>query len=315
MAFEARSGRTNVLARKGVLSFTAQLVLIACPTLSPAGMNSAQAEGNAAATAVSWHEEWPRFRSWEYGGTILLGATSYYVRFYLLGSNEVKWQGANAFDDGIRGWLRARSVGGRTLADKLSWVFSVHDQLLPFAFDLPIALVRGSPDVTWQMAMMDAEAYAVTSLVNNLLFYTVGRGRPSSPDCAANPNYDPTCGMGAGSSFPSGHVVFAATGAGLTCVHHRYLPLYGAPNLDAAACGIALTALAGTAITRVVSDHHYATDTLTGAAIGLAGGVGLPWILHYRTGEAVTRQAHPGPVVVLPMSLSGAVGVSVAGIL
>jgi len=272
----------------------------------------AHAEAAPGVVALSWNEDWSRFRPWEYAATAATGAGSYYVRYHLLGSNEVKWQGHNSFDDTIRSWLRARSVDGRTLADNLSWAFAVHDELLPFAFDLPIAVVRGSPDVAWQMLMLDAEAYAVTSLVNNLLFYTVRRGRPSSPDCAANPSYDPTCGMGSGSSFPSGHVVFAATGAGLTCVHHRYLPLYGNANLDAAACGVALVALTGTAVTRIVSDHHYATDTLVGAVIGLGGGYGIPWSLHYRTGRSRDARHHAslGSMFVMPMTAPGSLGLT-----
>jgi membrane-associated phospholipid phosphatase len=113
----------------------------------------------------------------------------------------------------------------------------------------------------------------------------VGRGRPGLDDCRANPNYDVLCGMAENNvSFPSGHTLTIATAAGLTCVHHRYLPLYGSVAADRGACAFATALTVATAVARLMSDRHFASDTLIGGAIGFGSGYGLPWLLHYRGG-------------------------------
>jgi membrane-associated phospholipid phosphatase len=261
---------------------------------------------------LTWNPSWPRFRIWEYAATAGIGATSWYLRYHLMGVTPVKWQGDNFFDDAARSWLRADTPDGRTLADNISQDFSLMGYLYPFGIDLPVILLaHRDPALAWQVLMMDLEAFAVTGLVTNILFWKAGRGRPSTPDCNANPHYDPSCGMGDGSSFPSGHVVIIATAAGLTCVHHRYLPLYGDARADAGACALMLVATTATAVGRVMGDRHHATDTLTASALGLGGGYGLPWLLHYRRGSTAARL----PVTLIPFSGAGQIGLGLFGLL
>jgi membrane-associated phospholipid phosphatase len=162
---------------------------------------------------------------------------------------------------------------------------------------------------------MNLEANAVAGFINNALFYQVGRGRPSYVGCAADPGYDPLCGgTGNNASFPSGHVLGIATAAGLTCVHHRYLPLYGHPAADAGACALMSLATVITGATRVIADRHYASDVAVGATIGFLGGYGLPWLLHYRTGADAERPA-TRHVFLLPFAGGRSVGIGVAGLL
>jgi membrane-associated phospholipid phosphatase len=73
-------------------------------------------------------------------------------------------------------------------------------------------------------------------------------------------------------------------------------------------------ATAATGVTRIVADRHYASDVVVGAAIGFAGGYGLPWLLHYRTaGEGAGPEARR--VVFVPFGGAGSVGIGVAGLL
>ena len=91
-------------------------------------------------------------------------------------------------------------------------------------------------------------------------------------------------------------------------MHHAHLPLYGSAAGDAAACAVALLAAGTTGTLRVVSDNHYASDVLLGAAIGLGSGLGLPWLLHYRGGatQASSDARRPGASIgLLPGFLSG----------
>src|SRR6185369_8075255 len=94
---------------------------------------------------------------------------------------------------------------------------------------------------------------------------------------------DPLCEKGKKfAGFPSGHAVSAFTAAGLSCVHHAHLPLYGGGLPDALACAAALTVASGVGVVRIMGDRHYVSDVIVGAAIGFLVGFGLPSLLHYR---------------------------------
>lgn len=265
---------------------------------------------------VEWNPRWQRFRWWEYGATPILGATSVYLHYYAPLPAQPKWQGDNAFDDAFRGWLRADTVDGRARAGTIGDALWLGGTAMPFVVDVPVAfLAHRQPRVAWQLLMMDLEANAVSGFINNALFYEVGRGRPSYASCAADSGYDPLCGgTGNNASFPSGHVLAIATAAGLTCVHHHYLPLYGDGIADASACAVMSLATVATGVTRIVADRHYMSDVLVGAAIGFGTGYGLPWALHYRAG-ASGAESEPSRVVLVPFGAPGAVGLAAGGAL
>ena len=264
---------------------------------------------------VEW--VWPRFRLWEYGGTAATYAASWYVRNHELPPDHPTWLGANPFDDTIRDWLRARTRAGRATAVTASDRLSLAGTAYPFAIDLPVVLfAHREPRVMWELLMMDLEANAVAGLLNNTLFHFAGRARPSSPACAADPSYDDLCGNTANNaSFPSGHVMTIATAAGLVCVHHRYLPIYGADAADGAACLLLSAATLATGVARIEADRHFATDVLAGGSIGFLSGYGLPWLLHYRSGAARDDRGRPrAGVTLLPLAGPDALGLSVAGL-
>lgn len=268
------------------------------------------------APRVEWNPNWRRFRWWEYGATPILGGASIYLHYYAPLPAQAKWQGDNAFDDAVRGWLRADTVDGRAEAGAISDALWWGGTAVPFVVDVPVVFFAyRQPQLAWQILMMDLEANAVAGFINNALFYEVGRGRPSYANCAADPNYDPLCGAtGNNASFPSGHVLGIATAAGLTCVHHRYLPLYRHRAADAGACGLMVAATAATGVTRIMADRHYTSDVLIGGAIGFAAGYGLPWLLHYRTGAEVGGP-EPGHVILVPFGGAQSVGMGIAGAL
>src|SRR5256885_4524948 len=71
-------------------------------------------------------------------------------------------------------------------------------------------------------------------------------------------------------SFFSGHTSFAFTSATLLCFQHGRLNLYGAA--DGVVCPAALAVASLTGLLRIGADRHWATDVLTGAALGAAAG-------------------------------------------
>jgi membrane-associated phospholipid phosphatase len=277
-----------------------------------------RADGPAAPRPrVEWSASWRPFAPWEYAGTAAVGAVSLYLYHYAPLPAQAKWQGDNAFDDTIRGWLRADTAAGRAQAANASDLLWLAGTAMPFVVDLPVALlVHRQPRLTWELLMMDLEANAVAGFINNASFAFVGRGRPDHRDCAADPSYDPLCGIGNNASFPSGHTLGIATGAGLTCVHHRYLPLYGNRAADAGVCALMIAGTVATAMTRVMADRHYASDTLVGAAVGFGSGYGLPWLLHYRARGHPLGPASGAPTAVLvPFAAGGKLGIGVVGLL
>lgn len=153
---------------------------------------------------------------------------------------------------------------------------------------------HGSADVAWEMAMMDIEALTFNAMLNGVVAGLTSRERPyhercgdpyvaRTDDCTDNKRYR---------SFYSGHTSTSFTIAGLVCMHHAQLPIYGGGAPDMLACSSSFLFASAVGLLRVVSDQHYTTDVLTGAAIGTATGLGLPWLLHYRGGASTTTE-HP----------------------
>jgi membrane-associated phospholipid phosphatase len=133
------------------------------------------------------------------------------------------------------------------------------------------------------MALITAEALAVTAAVHGLVAGFVGRERPygrncgttideSLDDCEQDRRYR---------SFFSGHTSLSFAAAGVACSHHARHDVFGDDLADALACGAAFLAAGTNGAMRIVGDQHYATDVAMGAAIGTLGGLGVPWLLHY----------------------------------
>jgi len=146
---------------------------------------------------------------------------------------------------------------------------------------LLLPAIDRSFDVMWELGMMDAEAYALSGLLTASLYDTTGRARPSYADCLSGKSIDPYCNAGEFASFPSGHTAVAMTAAGLMCAHHGALPLYGGGAPDVVACVDGLVLATADGVLRLMADRHYASDVLTGGAIGFFSGYALPMLLHF----------------------------------
>jgi membrane-associated phospholipid phosphatase len=287
------------------------------PSPPPEAPESRQKEAPPS-SRVYWSPDWPRFRLSEYIGTVVLGAASIYLHYFAPLPSQAKWQGDNAFDDSIRNWLVLDTPEARARAARVSDVLWLGGTAVPFVVDLPVALfVHRDRDLTWQLLLMDLEANAVAGFINNGLFFVAGRGRPSHKSCEEDPSYDPLCGStGNNASFPSGHTLGVATAAGLMCVHHRYIPLYGNAVADGGVCALMTVATVATAVTRIMADRHYASDALIGGAIGFGSGYGLPWLLHYRYGPRLVDREEGGvKATVIPLLSPHAAGVGLVGLL
>jgi membrane-associated phospholipid phosphatase len=292
----------------------AVVLLMAWLTSVPAGA----AEPASPGPRVAWSAQWRRFQVWEYAVGAAAAAGAFAIHYQVAPPAHPLWHGDNGFDDAFRSWLRADTRDARTRANDVSNVLWLGGSVVPFVTDLPVALlVHRQPRVAGQLLLMDLEATAVSQLLNNALLFETGRARPSYQSCLSDPAYGALCGKPENNvSFPSGHVMTVATAAGLTCVHHHYLPLYGGGAADAGACVFMSAATLATGATRIMSDNHRATDVLLGAGLGFAIGYGLPWLLHYRArAETGDVEANRPAVMMVPFGVPGTLGVGVLALL
>ena len=264
---------------------------------------------------LQWDPRWYTFRPIEYVATAATGAAAIFVFLDVKASDHAKWIGPILFDTPVRDALRLRTRAGIQTALDASYYTALITPVQTLVDSIVLPVADGNPELAWQLALMDAQSFALSGLVTASLYDTIGRARPSYTECKAGTSVDPLCNAGTYASFPSGHTSAAMTGAGLICAHHGALPLYGGGAWDVAACVEGLTVGATVGVLRMMADRHYASDVLTGGAIGFFSGYGLPMLLHYRKkplGEVVSRDGLK--VAIAPGAGGIPIGAQVLGI-
>jgi membrane-associated phospholipid phosphatase len=155
----------------------------------------------------------------------------------------------------------------------------------------------------------------------------VGRQRPYAEDCgpdgqvltsSGTPLFNHCGGAGDNKSFVAGHASAVTTMAGLTCVHHQHLPLYGGGLADLAPCLFMVGAAAFTGVSRITADKHWASDVLMGWTVGALSGYVVPSLLHYGfTSHGPIGEIRSGSLtaVPIPMVYPGGAGLGIVGFL
>lgn len=204
-----------------------------------------------------------------------------------------RWRGGILFDEAARDALRFDSLQGRYWVRDMSDVGISLATTWPFLVDALVTAwwYRGRADVARDMALVSSQAFALAAGVQSLGNLVGSRERPfgrlcgkdipeKSVDCEPDVRYR---------SFFSGHATLAFTGAGLVCAHHLGLGLLG-PTGDILSCVGGYATATMTSIFRVMSDMHYASDALIGAAVGTAAGLAIPF-LHFERPKAIATKA------------------------
>jgi membrane-associated phospholipid phosphatase len=247
--------------------------------------------------SLRWDEDRPRFRPVEYAATAVVGGAAIAMYYLLPAQREPHFVGGILFDNAVRNALRVHSPSALQTVWALSDAVDVSLVALVFGLDsFAVPLLRGSPDVALQLGLMDAEAYAFSSVLTIGLYDSVGRARPSYEDCQRDPSFV-GCNVSPTASFPSGHTNEAFTAAGVSCANHGFVSMYGSRLWDGLACARDVVLATGDGLLRIVGDRHYATDVLAGAAIGFGFGYGMPTLLHY----AVARPRSSASWTLSPM--------------
>lgn len=256
---------------------------------------------------VRWDPAWQRFELGNYIGTgVLLAAT---VGSLAIPPVEDRWLQKNTFDVSARNALRLTTTAGRNTARDASDIMLVVSTNWLLVDTLIVAWWgHDAGDVAWEVALMSVEALAFDNAINGLVSALSSRQRPYGDDCVGGSEAELSdCRTSKRyRSFFSGHASTAFTSAGLTCMHHAHLPLYGGGAPDVFACASAFGVAAGTAVLRVVADQHWTSDILVGSAFGTFSGLFIPWVFHYRTGKLSEKRNRAAASFLLTPTPTGA---------
>lgn len=212
--------------------------------------------------------------------------------------------------------MRLHDPGDRLAVDLFSDAALATLVAYPILIDAGVTagIGRGDAETALVMSFIDVEALSFSSFATGAIKRIVDRERPVATECRRDPSYDPSCPSSGGHySFLSGHSALSFTGAGLICVHHTQLSLLGRDG-DALSCVTAMTLAAATGVSRIAADKHYATDVLSGAALGLFSGALMPYLLYYRGRFSPVVRA-PGGGVIAPSIGASFLGATYARVL
>lgn len=187
---------------------------------------------------------------------------------------EPRWERPILLDRRVRDRLRARTREGRERARRISdwllWTLCI----APYVGAFGAALTPGAS--TAGALLIAGQANALCAAANRVAATFIARARPWVGECLTDPDYVPDCASPERfKGFFSGHACLTFGGAAMLLVESRAFGVIPAwvPTLAATLATLV-------ALLRVVSDRHYLSDTIVGAAVGWGIGLLLPGLLH-----------------------------------
>lgn len=275
---------------------------------------------------VQWSADWPRARWWEVLDVVALTIASDEINEKWPTPTSASWKGGNFFDDWARSVFKGHSASLENAASTLGDNLYKGSVLVPYVVDnFFVALsIHRNADVALQMTLIDMQSLGFAGVVTLAAERLVPRERPFVADCGAggyvrdaSGAVSEQCGNGDDyKSFYSGHAAASATMAGLVCIHHQHIPLYGGGAADVAPCIFMIGVSALTGMTRLVADCHWASDVILGWGVGAFSGYVLPAVLHYGFGRGrAVGQMHVGSLTMMPVpeTYPGGAGLGLRG--
>jgi len=268
-------------------------------------------------TPLHWDPAWSHAGPADYvmggAGLVTLGVETILLQSRI---EPPRWEGSQLpLDKPVQELFRGRSAAVRNEAADASWVFWWAELGYPVLVDVPYAWARYGRQVAWDLLWQDAVSLSLSAVVDFTLRDVVARVRPINQECIDAGGKNCLSAPENTRSFPSGHVSEASTAAALICTQHLTLHLYGTPG-DELTCADAIAADVGLGVLRLVTDNHYLSDEVAGAAIGLAFGWGLPVLMHLH-GHTATDDGKGGQgllVAPFPMVLDHGAGLGATAI-
>lgn len=273
----------------------------------------AAAEGPPAPKkGVYWHGEWHRVSIAELIISAAVTARNETLGKLLGGPEEatIRFE-VPVLDHGARDLFRGEQKHTRDAAARLSDLGLRTLVLAPYVIDAGMALtVHRDYDVAAQLALIDFEVLTLAGMTQLLASRVIGRARPYVSACAPG-----ECAYGPYRSFLSGHAMATFTAAGLMCIHHEKLPLFGGGAPDTWACVWALSVASVTSTLRLVADEHWASDVLVGAGLGWIYGYYLPRLLHFHAAKMTKSSGGRRPDVTWLPTLTGTAESGMLGVM
>lgn len=203
------------------------------------------------------------------------------------------WRGGILFDEGFRGAIRLSAIGDQEIARTISDLTLGATVLMAAGVDAALVpAVQEDGELVWRAELAHTLALGVTISAGEIVKRLIGRARPYERECADDPDRHGCDAEDRFHSFYSLHSGVAFTSAGFSCAMHLERGLYGDLAADATSCGISLALAATTGLLRVVSDRHYLSDVLIGAALGFLVGYLMPL--------AMVPDVHRDPAIAPP---------------
>ncbi|HVH42139.1 MAG TPA: phosphatase PAP2 family protein [Labilithrix sp.] len=273
-----------------LLSFRGSLAAMALVGISslPGVALAKEPPAGAPPGKVEWKRGWDRFTPAEAAFTTALTVGAYVLDKKMPDYPEPKWDfEVPLLDPAVRGLFRARTAENQEVWVRWSDIGFRSLVLFPYIVDAGIVAlgVHRNADVAAQLFFIDLQSLTFAGLSQLVTSRLTSRTRPFVQDCADdNRSARHVCGeTREHRSFYGGHASAAFTSAGLTCLHHQHIPLYGGGAPDAWACVWALSFASLTAMARIGADEHWASDTVIGVGTGWLFGYLVPRWLHYGT--------------------------------
>ena len=256
------------------------------------GAPSARAHAEEVADdALRWQHEWRRVNLFEGLALIPVAGLLWAIETQWKPPSEPRWRGGIVADDLARELLRGETPELQRTAAKVSDLLFIGGVVAPILIDVGVVTlgIHRKPDLALQMFLIDLQSLFVAGLVSLSAEHGVGRARPFVEDCGedgfvrdAQGRTFQQCGSSSETkSFFSGHASATATVAGLTCIHHQKLPLYGGGFADLAPCLFTIAVSASAGMGRIIADRHWTSDVLLGWGVGAFAGYVLPALIHY----------------------------------
>jgi membrane-associated phospholipid phosphatase len=267
---------------------------------------------------VEWSPEWKRVRTWEAVDAIALTAASTALA-NVPSPSKPNFRGPILWDSAVRSALNGHTRQLQLDASSIGDAIFLYGVPGVFAVDTYVALgIHRNADVALQMALINLQSLGAAGVLSLGAERGLARERPYVRDCGPDGVVRDAqgrpllnkCGVGGENiSFFSGHAAATATMAGLTCVHHRHIPLYGGGAGDIAACVAMIGASLTTGVSRIVADKHYSTDVMFGWGVGAFMGYAVPSFLHYGWGHGrPLGEVRTGSVTMVPVPQASPTG-------
>jgi hypothetical protein len=272
---------------------------------------------------VEWSDDWTRVHPWEVASAIALTIGDSEINARVPVPTQAHWRSPILFDQWARNTFRGRTLSAQATAETVSTDLYQVGSLLPLVVDdyLAALSVHENGDVALQMFVIDMQSFGVSGLISLGAEHRVGRARPYTQSCDARDasgNLLHGCGTANdNASFFSGHAAATSTVAGLVCIDHQHLPLFGGGAADLVPCLVMIGNSIATGMLRLVADMHWASDVVTGWVVGGFSGYVLPAALHYGFGSGhPLGEVRSGDFRLVPtvMPYAGGAGAGVVGV-